>query len=326
MARSKRRGCCSCCSGFFDAIARLFSGPSASGQKLMQHPAIIACILSHLPSHVLLGNVRRAHPMFNRMIQSSDHPIIQWHSWRWTKSTLPPGLNLEEAYTPDLGRPYVYDPPRPTREVSPIFFSMFNTLWQWVIEDVRRAHDELGLREGKEKDYTPLLPSGNYSGLDDIVGNPPHDVNWYMDKRLFPRVPSRLGNLQVTRPALTEPIHVRMGCFRCCTRSCTYGMSFDCPPDGLRVRDLAVMLVHGLFDWNHGACTQCLWNHNSTHCAVAIEVTTVANELADGHVWYDYVGGVKVPETDNSFSIMSLALYAENGGKMWGRGGEFQHR
>ncbi|EWC43684.1 hypothetical protein DRE_01571 [Drechslerella stenobrocha 248] len=325
MGGDKRGGCCTCC-GLFTAISRLFQKPSASGELLLRNPMIINSILSNLPAHDLVINARLAHPMFARIANKSADPLIQWNTWRWAQPTLPPGLSPEDAYNPDSGRPFVYDPPRPTREVSPVFFTVFNKLWQRIVEDIRRAHDELGFQPGREKDYTPLLANGNYSGFDDIVGAPPHDVAWYVEKQLLTDLPYRIGNMQVTRPALTEPIHVRMGCFRCCSRTCTYGMSFDSPEDGLRIRDLATMLVNGLFDWDHGACVQCLWSHNSTHCAVSLEISTVHNQLADGRVWYDYVGGVRVPETETMFCIMSLVAYAENGGKIWGRGGEFQHR
>lgn len=206
-----------------------------------------------------------------------------------------------------------------------LLIPIINKLWLRIIEDVRRAHDELGFKPGKEKDYTPLLDNGNYSGLDDLVGDPPHDVDWYIEKQLLADMPGTISNMQVTRPALVEPVNITMRCFKCCSQSCQYTVSFASPGDGLRMKDFVTMLVHGLFDWDHGACSQCLWNRNSVHCAVAMEVSGVNDEIEEGSVYYDYVGGKKVgEEARGKFNILSLALYNEGGGKTWGQGGEFQ--
>ncbi|KAK6360935.1 hypothetical protein TWF730_007049 [Orbilia blumenaviensis] len=324
MARRKNRGCCF---GLFDCFSFLFRKPPVGGEKLLDHPEIIAGILSHLPPKDLLKNIRLVHPVFYDIATTSSHPIVQWKTWMYAHPNIPRGLDVSRMYSPNIGHEYAYNPPRPSREISILLLPIINKLWLRIIEDVKRAHDELGFKPGKEKDYTPLLDNGNYSGLDDLVGDPPHDVDWYIEKQLLVDMPHTISQMQVTRPALVEPVNISMRCFRCCSRTCTYTVSFASPSDGLRIKDFVTMLVHGLFDWDHGACSQCLWNHNSVHCAVAMEVSGVADEIGEGRVWYDYIGGRQVGEEGRGmFNILSLSLLADGGGKTWGRGGEFQNK
>ncbi|KAF3921840.1 hypothetical protein AA313_de0206428 [Arthrobotrys entomopaga] len=324
MGRRRARGPCW---GLCDCFSFLFRKKPVGGEKLLDHPEIIACILSFLPEKDLLKRIRLVHPVFHDIATTSTHPIVQWKTWAWQHPTIPALLGSMDPYTPNIGYPYAYEPHRPSREISALLLPVINKLWLRMCDDVRRAHDELGFKPGKEKDYTPLLDSGNYSGLDDLVGDPPHDVEWYIEKQLLRDMPHTISHMQVTRPALVEPVNIKMRCFRCCTRTCEYTVSFASPPDGLRMKDFVTMLVHGMFDWDHGACSQCLWNHNSIHCAVAMEVNGVVDEIGEGRVFYDYAGGRKVGEEGRgNFNIMSLSLYAEGGGKTWGRGGEFQSK
>ncbi|EPS39603.1 hypothetical protein H072_6699 [Dactylellina haptotyla CBS 200.50] len=324
MGRRRQKGCCW---GLFDCFSFLFRKPPVGGEKLLDHPEIIAGILSHLPEKQLLGKIKLVHPVFYDIATTSNHAGVQWKTWAWAHPTIPPTISIRNAYTQNIGHEYAYNPPRPSREISALLLPVINKLWLRICDDVKRAHDELGFKPGKEKDYTPLLDNGNYSGLDDLVGDPPHDIDWYLEKQLLADMPHTISNMQVARPALVEPVNITMRCFRCCSRTCHYTVSFASPPEGLRMKDFVTMLVHGLFDWDHGACSQCLWNHNSTHCAVAMEVNGVVDEIGEGRVWYDYVGGRQVgEEARGTFNILSLSLYAEGGGKTWGRGGEFQSK
>ncbi|KAF3316969.1 hypothetical protein TWF173_000974 [Orbilia oligospora] len=272
MARRKNRGCCF---GLFDCFSFLFRKPPVGGEKLLDHPEIIAGILSHLPPKDLLKDIRLVHPVFYDIATTSSHPIVQWKTWMYAHPDIPRGLDYSRMYTPNVGHEFAYNPPRPSREISMMLLPIINKLWLRIIEDVKRAHDELGFKPGKEKDYTPLLENGNYSGLDDLVGDPPHDVDWYIEKQLLVDMPHTISQMQVTRPALTEAVNISM----------------------------------------------------SVHCAVAMEVSGVADEIGEGRVWYDYVGGKQVGEEGRGmFNILSLSLLADGGGKTWGRGGEFQNK